>query len=97
MANRRNEFSRPIDRANELNRLWMAAYVIGSKAPGHNNTVKVAWLRLIVRDVSFHWIPEFTGVRLAGNSANSNYLCSGFAESKQRIPYFEFLIHVVDQ
>jgi hypothetical protein len=75
----------------------MAAYVIGSKAPGHNNTVKVAWLRVIVRDVSLDWIPEFTGVRLTGDSANSNYLGSGFTESKQRVPYFEFLIHVVDQ
>ncbi len=97
MANGSDEFAVLVDLAHKIDRLLMTTDMIGSITSRNHDAVEIGRFSSVIRDVGFDRIPKLAGVGLAGNSSNGDNFGAGFAESQKRIPYFEFLVDVVNE
>ena len=97
MANGSDKFAVLVDLAHKIDRLLVTADVIGSVTSGDHDAIEISGFSGVIRDVGLDRISKFAGVVLSGNGSNGNDFGTGFTESQKRIPYFEFLVDVVNE
>src|ERR1700704_5492442 len=78
-------------------RAGVAAHVVGRGSARHYNAVELRSRYLVIGLVAVDRIAVLARVGLTGFRSHRHHFGAPFAQAVQRIPYFHFLIKVVDE